>query len=57
MTLPVYLEAGVQSQLTQPANYKGIDFSDLPKALLRNDIELIAMANEDPSLLIPARGL
>ena len=44
LSLPVYLEAEVQSPLTRLANAKGVDFSVLANALLRKDIELIEMA-------------
>ena len=44
LSLPVYLEAEVQSRLTHLANAKGVDFSALVNALLRKDIELIEMA-------------
>jgi hypothetical protein len=44
LSLPVYLEAEVQSRLSRLANDKGIDFSALVNALLRKDIELIEMA-------------
>ncbi len=44
LSLPVYLEAEVQSRLTRLANAKGVDFSALVNALLRKDIELIEMA-------------
>jgi hypothetical protein len=44
LSLPMYLEAEVQSRLTRLANDKDIDFSALVNALLRKDIELIEMA-------------
>ncbi len=39
--LPVYLKQAVEAYLTQKAEAKGIDLSDLVNDLLKKDIELI----------------
>lgn len=43
LTLPVYLDAEVQTRLAKLANDKGIDFSTLVNEMLRKDIEIIEM--------------
>ncbi len=44
LSLPVYLEPGLQNRLTRLASAKGIDFSTLVNAMLRKDVEAIEIA-------------
>ncbi len=39
--LPIYLEADVETYLTQKAAHKGVELSDLVNQLLKKEIEII----------------
>ena len=44
INLPVYLDADVQAYLSERANARGVDVSQLVNELLKKDIELIEAA-------------